>query len=227
MVKKAVEDENNAQVDPREQELSLFASAISRHINKKTKSVLEYGCGVGRLAKKVIEKNKSIDLIGVTDSPQQLNSALAFVNSEKFEVLLPHELTKSVDLAYCMSILNHLPAVELRDALHRMNSALKPGGRIIIFAPDVRRAVRFDRPEFFDDRCLGVNLKNEIQRFFEPKSALFTEEDLAGLAANPELLKLVIGKPESEAQPAWLAQPALVYSRREFEGPAFNIPYRT
>jgi cyclopropane fatty-acyl-phospholipid synthase-like methyltransferase len=224
MVKKAVGDGNSASVDPREQELTLFANAISRHIDKKIKLVLEYGCGVGRLARKVLEKNKAIELIGVTDSPQQLNSALAFVNSERFEVLLPHELTRTVDLVYCTSILNHLPAVELRDALHRMHSSLKLGGKIIIFAPDIRRAVRFDKPEFFDDRCLGVNLRNEIQRFFEPKSALFTEQELA---ENPEIGIVLAPKPESEVQNAWLAQPALVYSRREFDGPAFNIPYRT
>jgi cyclopropane fatty-acyl-phospholipid synthase-like methyltransferase len=223
MAKKALGDEDTASSDPREQEAALFASAISRQINKKMKLVLEYGCGVGRLAKRVLAKNKSIELIGVTDSPQQLNSALAFVNNERFEALLPHELKQSVDLIYCMSILNHLPAVELRDALHRMHHFLKPDGKIIIFAPEARRAVRFDRPEFFDDRCLGVSLRNEALRFFEPKCALFTE---AELAANPELERALAVNSQAASQPAWVAQPALVYARREFEGPAFNIPYQ-
>jgi cyclopropane fatty-acyl-phospholipid synthase-like methyltransferase len=224
MVKNTNENMQETTSDPKEGQLALFVRAISRHIGKKARLVMDYGCGGGRLAKRILEKNKSIELIGVTDSPQQLSSALAFVNNERFEALLPQELTRQVDLMYCMNILNHIPAVELRDTLHRMHHFVKPGGQIIIFAENTRKALRFDKPDFFDDRLLGVNLRNEIQRFFEPKSALCTE---AELAEHPGLELRSSATTDSDPKSQWLSHYALVYSRRELEGPIFNVPYRS
>jgi cyclopropane fatty-acyl-phospholipid synthase-like methyltransferase len=224
MVKNTDGNTQDSASDPKERELSLLVKAISRHIGKKVRLVLDYGCGGGRLAKRILEKNKSIELIGVTDSPQQLSSALAFVNNERFEALLPQELTRQVDLMYCMNILNHIPAVELRETLHRMHHFVKPGGEIIIFAENTRKALRFDKPDFVDDRFLGVNLRNEIQRFFEPKSALFTEVEIT---EHPGTELRATTTNDSDPKAHWLLHYALVYSRRELEGPIFNLPYRS
>jgi SAM-dependent methyltransferase len=186
-----------------ELETPLFAEAISKHITPDIKTVLDYGCGVGRLARAVLEKNPDIELFGVDDSPKQLNAALAYVNSENFETLLPCEFDKPVDLIYCVYVLQHIPAIELREALQRMHYFLKPGGRLIVCSSDCRMSVRFDRPQFFDDRFLGVNIRKEIGRWFEPQGQLFSDEEME---AHPILRTMILGKSDPVAVPE--AEPA-------------------
>lgn len=206
-----------------ERETPLFVNAISNYITDDIKVVLDYGCGVGRLAKGVLAANPQIDLIGIDDSPKQLNAALAYVNDERFETLLPTELNRSVDLVYCIYVLQHIPAIELREALQRMHHFLKPGGTLIFCSSEYRMSVRFDRPQFFDDRFLGVNIKKEIERFFEPQTALFEDDCIL----NDEVLKqIILGKDDSEGSRKWVAHPANVYKRRDIEGPLFNVPLR-
>ena len=202
-------------------ETPLFAKAIASVIGPEEKVIAEFGCGVGRIAKAVLEERRDIELIGLDDSQSQLETALAYVNDERFETLLSRELARTVDLAYCVYVLQHIPAVDLREALQRIHHWLKPGGCFIACTSEVRLAVCFDRPRFFDDRFLGVNIQREIERFFEPIRPLFDE---ATVASSEILQRLILGPKAPGGKSSYIPHHAWVFKRREITGPLFNVP---
>jgi hypothetical protein len=86
-------------------------------------------------------------------------------------------------------------------------------------------AVRWDGYAFFDDRFLGVNIRAEIEKLFEPVGELFDKETLQ---ANPVLHRMILGVDAGQegigASPTALAHPAIVYKPRAFRGQYFDVP---
>ena len=147
-----------------ELETPIFAREINKHIGKEVFTVLDYGTGVGRIAKELMKLNEKITVIGVDDSSDQLKQAKEYINHNRFLPMLPHELGQTVDLCYCIYVLQHVPAVELRGVLQRIHHFLKDCGIFIYGSSDYRMAIRFDGKGFHDDRYLGVNIQEEISR---------------------------------------------------------------
>src|SRR3990167_4383848 len=97
-------------------ETPIFAKAILSHVTPEDKLILDYGCGIGRLAKEVLKQDKSIRVIGVDASPDERRLANEYVNNARFECKEPEDLDEQVDLIYCIYVFQHIPAIELRDA---------------------------------------------------------------------------------------------------------------
>ena len=211
---------NGLSTDARwEGETAPFARAILAHIQPSDRTVLDYGAGVGRLAKELLAANQVIRVLGVDDSPSMLTLAKAYVNSERFVPLAPHELRQSVDLAYMVYVLQVIPAVALREVLQSIHYYLRPGGKFICCSSDFRMALRSDGPGLYDDRDLGVDLRAEVERLFEPTGPLF---GAAELQQHEVVRRMIDGT--NPAGPG-IAHPALVYTRREVNGPYFNVPF--
>ena len=157
-----------------EKETPVFAKAILERAESKAGfTILDYGTGVGRLAKEILKQDPNVTVLGLDASAHQLKIAKEYVNDSRFIPILPNELNQKVDLVYCIYCLQHVPAIELRDVLSRIHTFLKPGGLLIYASSDYRMAIRFDGGGFFDDRFLGVNIREEISRFFTEESDLF------------------------------------------------------
>lgn len=198
-------------------ETPLFARAILQQLGEGETTLLDYGVGVGRLAKEVLQQRPDVRVIGVDDSADQRRYAKMYVNNEEhFQSVAPTALQEQVDLVYCVYVLQHVPAIELRDVIQRMHYYLKPGGRLVYCSSDFRMAIRFDAIAFFDDRCLGVDIRSEVERFFEPEKTLFSEDDLR---ENEILRRMVLG---DDGRGNGLPHPAIVYRRREIHGPYCN-----
>ncbi len=94
--------------------------------------VLDFGCGIGRLAKAVIERS-GCTVIGVDISARMRAFAHVYVESDRFAATSPAGLDRlvagglAVDHAYAVWVLQHCqdPALELR----RIHAALKSGAR--------------------------------------------------------------------------------------------------
>ena len=200
-------------------ESPLIASAILSHLPEGASTVLDYGCGPGRLAREIIKMRSDVSVIGVDTSRDFLGMAKIYVNDERFKPLLPQQLNEPVDLAYAIFVLQHIPAIELRDALARMHHYLKPGGILCDCSTPWRLAVRFDQRGFLDDRILGVDLEKEVLRFFEPVGPLFSEQMLQ---EQPMIRSLVKG--ENKDSSKGVPHRAMVYRRREVSGLYFNVP---
>ncbi len=205
------------------QETPLFANKIFELVPGTTivpANILDYGCGVGRIAKEIIrqEEIKSsgrVKIVGVDPSAEMRELAFNNVSHPFFRPMAPQELIEPAifDVAYLVYVLQHVPAIEIREILQRIHYSLKDGGYLFYCSSDYRMAIRYDGKGFFDDRFLGVDLQEELSRYFDLVGPAFTDEELD---ANPIVKKMVKG------EDGGLAHPALIYRKKKIEGPLFN-----
>jgi len=199
-----------------EAETPDFAKSIIQ--NLQGDKILDYGCGVGRIAKEIlnkIDRDKEIKLLGVDRSSEMLLEAKKYVNNINFDTSLPEFIDKVVtskfDLAYCVYVLQHVPSIEIREILSRIHYNLKDDGIFVYCSSDYRMCIRYDGKGFFDDRFLGVNLQEEISRYFDYVGELFTDEELN---SNTILNTMIKGG---------LQHPAKVYKKRKISTQYFDV----
>lgn len=204
-------------------ETELFADRLVSLMPPDTHTVLDYGCGMGRLAKAVLARNPKITVIGVDASEDELEQARLYVDSNRFIPILPENLRATVDFAYCIYVLQHVPAIELRHAIERMHHHLKPGGLLAYCSSDYRMAINAGGG-FTDDAHLGVNIRREVGRLFAKERDMWpgqnemTESELHILRSLIENYKNV---------PGGIPHPAIVYRRKQFRNtePYFMVPF--
>lgn len=205
-----------------QKETAGFVDAILRNLKPDAKRVLDYGCGVGRIAKELLRKNQELEVYGVDSSEAHLMYASSYVVGPRFKMMKPEEFNEKVDAAVLVYVLQSVPAIELREVLERIHANLNPDGVLIYCSSNFRMAPRFDQLAFFDDRFLGVNLQNELERFFEPAGNLFTPADYEN---HPILKQIILARaPDGRRDPGWLTHHAGVYRPRKIEGPYFQVP---
>jgi tRNA (uracil-5-)-methyltransferase TRM9 len=98
-------------------------------------SVLDVGCGNGRLLKILAEHN--VKYVGVDQSEALINICQGKYPEYKFtveDILNLGELPEyDFDYVYCIAVLQHLPGVDLRlQALKQLKNKIKPGGKIVL-----------------------------------------------------------------------------------------------
>lgn len=193
-------------------ETPLFAQAILSFAKTHCR-ILDYGCGVGRLAKGILDiDTKEVYIDGTDDSHDMRFQSSLYVNHPRYNAYPPRDLEGLYQVIYCVYVLQHVPAIEIREILARIHSHLAPEGHFIYCSSDYRMAIRFDSPAFFDDRFLGVNLQKEIERYFEPTMQLFSEEDIA----DHEILQRMVA-----GSGGGLPHPAMVYRKRDLGNKAY------
>jgi ADP-heptose:LPS heptosyltransferase/SAM-dependent methyltransferase len=197
-------------------ETPAFARAIIE-IAGPNAEILDYGCGVGRLAREILKQKDSVVITGTDASKQMMEQAEIYVANIQFNTCAPQKLDRKFDLAYLVYVLQHVPAIEIREVLTRIHHHLKDDGFFVYCSSDYRMAIRFDGPGFCDDRFLGVNLQDEVERLFEKVGPLFKPEELEG---NPILKRMITGK--TEGADDGLAHPAFIYKKRRIQGQVFN-----
>ena len=171
---------------------------------------MDYGCGVGRIAKEILFQRSDVKLIAVDNSQEMRDLALEYIgpeDGERFQVMHPDKLPSSgiatCDVIYSIYCFQHIPAVHLTEALRKVNWFLRETGYFVYCSSECRMAVRSDVDAFYDDRHLGVNVLAEVNKFFDTPEQLFTQEVFD---ANPVVNSLVNGK---------IKHPALKYQRRK------------
>jgi len=117
-------------------ETPFLTDLISRSVALSEKSlVLDYGCGIGRLAKELIARH-GCSVIGVDVSANMRALAVGYVDSDRFfacapamlDLLLAQHVT--FDLALAVWVLQHCPSV--RDDVARIVRALTPAGSLFV-----------------------------------------------------------------------------------------------
>lgn len=193
-----------------DKETPLFAKEIVKALSDGTR-VLDYGCGVGRLAKEVLSKTELyVSLTGVDASSKMMEQAYSYVGNSRFHTREPKALEDKYDLAYCVYVLQHVPAIEIREILARIHYHLKDDGVFVYCSSDYRMAITYNNTGFFDDQFLGVNLQDEVKRFFKIERPLF---DQITIDNNPILKTMIQGG---------LPHPAFVCSKKKITGQYFN-----
>jgi hypothetical protein len=180
------------------------------------------------MAREMLKQHPSATVVGVDASAIQLQHARDYVASDRFTALFPQELEGQFDLIYCLYVLQHIPALDLREAIARIHYRLKANGVFIYCSSDARMAIRWDETGFFDDRFLGVNIRAEVEKLFEPVEDVFTPDVFE---RNETLRRIILGfdgrtKPTPDGSYG-TAHPAIVYRPRKLTRQYFDMTTRT
>ena len=140
---------------------------IGRCIDIKPNSfVLDYGCGIGRIAKELIARYRC-NVIGVDISPSMRVLSVIYVQSDQFASCTPAMLVAMsergfrFDAAISIWVLQHCPS-PVHDIV-RLRAALAPTGRLFV-ANAIRRCVPTREHGWLDD---GLDIKALMAKEFD------------------------------------------------------------
>ena len=102
-------------------------------------TVLEYGCGIGRILKYINAKRK----IGLDISVKYLDIAGKDKTSEYYLVDKFHE---QVDFIYCLSVIQHNNEIEREKIINNIVDLLKDKGTAVISFPHIDSTVYVETP---------------------------------------------------------------------------------
>jgi tetratricopeptide (TPR) repeat protein len=200
-----------------EQETPLFARAIWRNIPRDADAVLDYGCGIGRIAKALLTLDPMLRIDAVDTSEDERNLAREYVgNPGRFTLGRPEVVRRQYKLIYCVYVLQHVPAIDLRDTIRHLSSLLMDDGVLVYCSSDLRMSISSNGTGFIDDRVLGVNVRAELERQFVTRGPLFSDAELQG---NP-ILKAMIGGGGG------IAHPAILYTKPSTQRPLPQAAYQ-
>ncbi len=127
--------------------------------------VIDYGCGVGRMAKALIEAF-GCRVLGVDISAKMRALAVDYVGSDRFSACTPDVLDVmaqhglAADAAISIWVLQH--CVRPRDDIARIHRAVKPAGELFVMN-NIYRAVPTKERAWVND---GLNIKELLKERF-------------------------------------------------------------
>jgi len=144
-----------------EVETKYLMALIERWITPQS-TVLDYGCGIGRLAKPLIEK-LDCDVIGIDASPNMRALAASCVTSDQF-MALPPDMIDYISARMChyaIAIWTLKHVLEPKNAVHDIEISLMSGGKLFV-VNNVRRVVP-STVGWLDD---GIDVRAVLQDHF-------------------------------------------------------------
>lgn len=158
-------DEESLSTDERwERETPHICDLIDEQIKLTTDSVvLDYGCGIGRVAKELIARH-SCFVIGADIAPNMLALANAYVHSGNFLTCHPDALpilsTRQVDLVLAIWTLQHV-ANHIAD-FGNIKRMMGPHSHLFVVNEQTARFVPTTRGWYND----GIDIPAELQTWF-------------------------------------------------------------
>ena len=132
-------------------ETPYLMDLIGKHIAKGA-TVVDYGCGIGRLSKPIIEKY-ACDVIGVDISPNMRALAASCVDNKKFVALHPDMLWMFrhgiADVAIAVWTLQHCFAPD--QDIDNINRMLAPSATLFV-VNNIKRVVPVEQGRWADDQ---------------------------------------------------------------------------
>lgn len=149
------------------QETPYLADLAIGQLNLTEESVvLDYGCGVGRIARRLIELT-GCWVIGCDISASMRALAASYVNSPRFLACAPNmlPLMPQSDAVIAIWVLQHVP--HLAVAIDQIFKASKPGGRLLLVNND-QRVIPIIGRAWMDDK---VSVSAAMAAAFVPLAA--------------------------------------------------------
>lgn len=148
-----------------ERETPYLADLIASQLGVGPGVFVDYGCGIGRLAKPLLERS-DCHVIGVDLSERMRALAPGYVASQRFSAVSPHAfqamIASGLRIAGAFSVwaLQHSLSPEPEIAL--LSHAIRPGGKLLVVNLH-RRAVPTAEGLWADD---GIDVRALASRYF-------------------------------------------------------------
>ncbi len=154
---------------------------------KPTDTVLEFGCGIGRLMKPLINQCKLI--VGTDISDNILSYAMSYASDAQFKRLtddagggLPIEFA---DKIYSLIVMQHMEKSKAIRALTKLNNCLKTGGSMLIQFPNLNKLKKMYSVYMLTKHCFGTlqprmefYTRTELEYIFEMLGMTFAIEEI-------------------------------------------------
>jgi len=112
-------------------------------------NVLDYGCGIGRIAKELIDLEPHVFVTGVDSSENMQKLAMEYVNSFRFEVESVIPMSRNFDFAIFSLVLQHMPIDDVAEVLFEVS--MNETKFVYIHNLHKRRLWDPAREEYYDD----------------------------------------------------------------------------
>jgi SAM-dependent methyltransferase len=145
----------------------LSSIAVRRHASFTGKRVADFGCGYqASVARRVLPCAQQMLLVDLqlADDLKRLPKVQAIEG--RIETVLPGVASESLDVALCLSVLEHLD--EPQDTLDGLHRILAPGGLALINVPTWRGKTLLELSAF----RLGLSPAREMddhKRYYDPR----------------------------------------------------------
>jgi len=114
-------------IDPRIQHVQILLKFFGDLTDKR---VLDVGCGKGRFARVLHERNPGAEIWGLDISEEMLRFVPASIHTRAGSMTELPFADSTFDFAYATESLEH--AVDVKRAVHEMCRVVKPGGKLVI-----------------------------------------------------------------------------------------------
>lgn len=117
---------------------AYFANYKARYIAREIAPVagarlLDYGCGIGLLAKCLIRNMPRVHVDGFDPSPESLQRVDKDLQAQGIFTAKEEELAKSYDAIVISNVLHHVKPAERRELIQRVAARLAGDGELVIF----------------------------------------------------------------------------------------------
>lgn len=113
-------------------------------------TVLDVGCGDGRLLGEIAARRAGLSLTGVDLDERAIQLARAFVPGATFEVRKVENLATVYDAVACVETIEHIPDADELDFVANVGSRVSEGGRLVITVPSTARPVAEKHHRHYD-----------------------------------------------------------------------------
>lgn len=141
---------------------------LLNHIERsQPKSLIDIGCGDGRLTREIHTHLPSIKLKGIDYSSRAINLAQA-MNQDFPDIqydrvdLLSNNLPEKYDAAILMEVLEHIPPHEVHTFVCGVHSVLKPGGTLFLTVPHINKPVEYKHFQHFSVETISNCLSSHF-----------------------------------------------------------------
>lgn len=143
-------------------------------------SLVDVGCGDGRLAREIAMRFQSRDVLGIDYSARAIGLAKAMnaglgVAFRQLDVTAAHSEAPR-DVATLVEVLEHIPPESRREFLHGIHRLLRPGATLFVTVPHANVPLEPKHYEHFTSEALA----RELSEYFDVEEMVPFERD--GLA---------------------------------------------
>ena len=133
---------------------------ITQRVNKLSpSSVIDVGCGDGRLTRELFLRCQPEKVVGVDYSARAIQLAKA-MNAGQPEIeffaidITDSQRREQYDLVVLMEVFEHIPLQQAKEFIHAVHALLKPGGKLLLTVPHSNKPVEYKHFQHFTSQDL-------------------------------------------------------------------------